>query len=505
MIEIKEDKNLITQKEEIEIPVDSIFEDFGKHLNIPKAKRFLFSGKFGIGKTYFLKKFFENHKDTYETFHLYPVNYQISNNEDILELIKYDILIELLNKNKDTFKENKVEGLVDNSLLFYSWFKEKLTMNSLLQSTISTSETVLNFSPDPISNSLGKLGRSLSDLLEVDKEFQKFKEEYRKGEKGLVDKYAKKIKEKNISETDYFSHLIKEKIGLQKKEKKSVLVLDDLDRLDPEHMFRLLNIFSAFFERSNNNNKFGFDKIILVADYNNLKSIFHHKYGENTESEGYFDKFFSVDIYNFNIKEIIKKHIDNDIIGKIQNENKELEKALRSNGSGYVGIFIKGILLKMVDYKMINMRELLKPVKFQINALSKGMYIKEHFVDSRTQFIDISIKILLTIFAGRKDELLKKLKVIKERIIKSPEDKSLHYNAFIPNLLRDVSGKDITKTENINYVGGKYHLKRNSESPDEFDLLEGRPDELFYELLIKYIDGNKYVKSGIYEYGKSNI
>ena len=65
----------------------------------------ILSGKFGTGKTSFLKHFFTKHGHTnigeiqYEVFHLFPVNYSIASTEDIIELIKYDITLELLKKN----------------------------------------------------------------------------------------------------------------------------------------------------------------------------------------------------------------------------------------------------------------------------------------------------------------------------------------------------------------------------------------------------------------------
>src|SRR5438046_676330 len=120
----------------IKIPIDSLKEDFNSYLNIEGNSRMLFSGKFGTGKTYFLKEFFDSHKETYEVFYLYPLNYQISNNEDIIELIKYDILIELLKKNKDILKENKVKGIKDSAILFYSWLQKNYSLNSFLQSVL---------------------------------------------------------------------------------------------------------------------------------------------------------------------------------------------------------------------------------------------------------------------------------------------------------------------------------------------------------------------------------
>ncbi|MEE9430770.1 MAG: hypothetical protein V3V16_07010, partial [Melioribacteraceae bacterium] len=74
---------------EFEIPIDQLYPKFVEHLEIENNSRILFSGKFGIGKTYFLNEFFEDKKDKYEVFHLFPINYQISSNEDIIEFLKY--------------------------------------------------------------------------------------------------------------------------------------------------------------------------------------------------------------------------------------------------------------------------------------------------------------------------------------------------------------------------------------------------------------------------------
>ena len=79
-----------------EIRIDEPTSEFLKHLE--SNDRILFSGAFGIGKTFFLKHFFNSPKmkEKYNVFHLFPINYQIASNEDIFELIKYDILYHLL-------------------------------------------------------------------------------------------------------------------------------------------------------------------------------------------------------------------------------------------------------------------------------------------------------------------------------------------------------------------------------------------------------------------------
>lgn len=87
---------------ELSIYIKNIYNNFKFHLD--NNKRILFSGAFGIGKTYFLKEFFKDNPDKYNVFHLFPVNYQVSQNEDIFEQIKIDILYHILEHVEKTDK-----------------------------------------------------------------------------------------------------------------------------------------------------------------------------------------------------------------------------------------------------------------------------------------------------------------------------------------------------------------------------------------------------------------
>lgn len=85
-------------KEEFVIPVDDTIEEFMKHLWA--HPRTILSAKYGDGKSYFLKKL-EEHNDTKGCFvflTLYPVNYQVVENKDIFDLIKYDLIFQFIAK-----------------------------------------------------------------------------------------------------------------------------------------------------------------------------------------------------------------------------------------------------------------------------------------------------------------------------------------------------------------------------------------------------------------------
>ena len=120
------------QEQLFEIDITKLFSNFEDHLSISNNSRIIFSGKFGVGKTYYLNKFFEFKKNEYEVFHLFPVNYQISYNEDIIQFLKRDILIELLERGEVFNKKNDL----DRSFISFLKHQFKSNTNSSLQGII---------------------------------------------------------------------------------------------------------------------------------------------------------------------------------------------------------------------------------------------------------------------------------------------------------------------------------------------------------------------------------
>ena len=90
--------------------------------------------------------------------------------------------------------------------------------------------------------------------------------------------------------------------------------IEDLDRLDPKHLFRTLNVISAHMEDGNTpdkiGNKFGFNNIVLVMDYDVTKHIFHHFYGDGACYEGYMSKFLSREPFRYSIQQEMVKKIE---------------------------------------------------------------------------------------------------------------------------------------------------------------------------------------------------
>lgn len=467
-------------------------------MEIENNTRILFSGKFGIGKTYFLNDFFKNHQGEYEVFHFFPVNYQISANEDILEFLKYDILVELNKKNKDISQKSDYSNLIDLQRLLFIWGKNNFS---------EIFKAGLSFIP--------RLGRPLKDVAGLVENFWSFKNEIEAGEKGFVKDFLEKTKKKNITETDYLSELLKEKIQVLKDNKQSVLILDDLERIDPEHIFRILNVFSAHLGLQNEElpNKFNFDKIILVADVQNLKSIFHCKYGEQTDFNGYFDKFFSEEIFQFKNEEIIEKYVD-EIISRFQAEEK-ISQSLKNKGY-FLQIILKDILLKSLKLdgkEKLNLRQLLKGIKFQLPALREGSY-KEKFIHTRDQsmpqIINIGIKTLISIFGGIDIDFISVLRKIKDNI-SDKEHTTGHlgyYRTLSYYLLKSVSPFEETEDNLKRGWGDKYSIEIDNKNKEIKSVsrritkkglntttyTEADVSGLFFDLLIEYVSRKFYDK-----------
>ena len=271
------------------IDISGNLNNFAQYLE--KTDRIILSAKFGDGKTYLLNKLRNDAvmKDEYEFFTIYPVNYSVAKNEDVFEYIKRDIIVQ--------FYEKKLLEKIDLNALFGSefTFDDLTSVVSFLLSCVPTGEFYNN----------------------VFKKFLEKKEEYEE-KKHTVDKYLSRFANAAgcIYEEDGYTKLIRRAIkwisqdhslnGGEWKAKKPVLIIEDLDRLDPKHLFRILNVVSAHIDDSNRpdivGNKFGFNNIVLVMDYDVTKHIFHHFYGAQACYEGYMSKFLSREPFRYSIK-----------------------------------------------------------------------------------------------------------------------------------------------------------------------------------------------------------
>jgi hypothetical protein len=269
--------------------IDYKIEEFERHLK--NADRMILSAKFGDGKSFFLQKIRndEKLKSEYEFITLYPVNYVVSQNEDIFEYIKRDILVQLVKLGM----LNKIDlTKLITSVGSYENLKEVLFF---LVSCIPTYGPIIK--------------KMLEKGMDIAKKYN--------DEKATYQKYfgAFKAQKGGLYEDDAYTQMIKEALNQYKVgylndkgeviEKKTVLIIEDLDRLDPAHLFRILNVISAHIDDTTQpdkvGNKFGFSNIVLVMDYDSTQHIFEHFYGKNASYNGYMSKFIAEEPFRYSI------------------------------------------------------------------------------------------------------------------------------------------------------------------------------------------------------------
>lgn len=298
---------------------------FRKHLT--NNERVILSAKFGDGKTYFLDEFKERfskgkeYLTKYEFITLYPVNYQVSDNKEIFEYIKRDILIQMV-----------LKGMVEpNCQISEAHYLQHYIMNNhltLVQDIIQVLPSLGIGNEGLVWTGLMAGLSGLSFLNTQKEKYEQFKKDIESMDDiKLVEKFCSSFADQKggCYELDLITEIIIQSIKKFKEEHKGtnvVLIIEDMDRLDPAHLFRLLNIFSAHLDRYNIykkteelsdyilSNKFGFDNIITVFDYDNTKDVFAHFYGGNANFEGYINKFISGNVFRYSINNVAKEKLN---------------------------------------------------------------------------------------------------------------------------------------------------------------------------------------------------
>lgn len=350
-------------------------DQFKTHLGNTNNKRIIFSGSFGSGKTTFLNDFFktEEQLEKYYVCKLFPVNYVTSDNKDIYELMKFDILIQLLGSGV-TIEKGDFDKL--------STVSKSIKKNSLklLQgimgaaSLIDGRAAILNKAVDAIANI-----------------YAEYKDQ---NPKTKVDEFLTDLENQVGSsyEMNDISKLISDMLikasNLEGEKKETILLIDDFDRLEPMQSFRLLNLLSTNDnETGTGENKFGFDKIIIVCDIDNLRDCFAHINGTSSAFNGYIDKFYSTQIFNFDIQ--------NNLASAIYDWYNEvnIDKTIKKD---FQDIFIK-LFKEMISCGSLNIRSLTKMqdtvVKVQVRKIS--MYFNDE-----VDYMHLFFSVLQKMFVG---------------------------------------------------------------------------------------------------------
>ena len=292
------------------IPLDDTIKEFEKHLK--SHPRTILSARFGDGKSFFLAEVEKKLKKRCAFLKIYPVNYQVAENQDIFEYIKRDLLFQLYSQDMVPESYEIPDNIASYFFLKNNWeqfVEEFLNTLSYFDATNSIKAT------------LGAV-KFLKDMKKKYDEFKKDEIDER------LDKFVKEFENKGIYEEDAITSILCGIIKAWKKEhnrKKVCLVFEDMDRIDPAHIFRILNVISAHMDygykygispRSNSlaGNKFCVDNLVVCLDYDNLKHIFHHFYGAKACFDGYINKFSDKGIFHYSLHEQVQQFYLNELV-----------------------------------------------------------------------------------------------------------------------------------------------------------------------------------------------
>lgn len=337
-------------------------EKFTRHLALPDNERIIFSGMYGMGKTTFLRHYFKENKDRYNVIHLYPVNYSILTEEDIMEYIKYDILCALLfDVDKDGNRYATLPKINFKELSDFSKDRFPFILSTLVLLIPQLGWRMRNF---------------IDQLTQLKKDFDVYRTKQESSDYQKIKQFTAEFSPTiDIRRNDDASDLIFDILTVKKeKEKENVLIIDDLDRIDPHHIFRLFNIFAAHFDsRDELPNKFGFDKVIFVCDINNIKAIFRNNYGTSTDFNGYIDKFYSKRVFYFGNVNAVRDLIEN-VVKNLTFDKKtsgELRRLWSLND--HLKPLITDILRFMLSANLINLRSITRYYTSEISIPNKSI------------------------------------------------------------------------------------------------------------------------------------
>lgn len=313
---------------------------------------------------------------------------------------------------------------------------------------------------------IDKAGKAIESLIDIQKDFIKYYESIDKNDVTLLTDFYNQLAQKRGSYIEFdvisefiYDNLINIKNGIdERKGKENVLIIDDLDRIDPEHIFRILNIFSAHIDRDDDDsNKFGFDKILFVCDIENIRNIFAAKYGQNTDFSGYIDKFYSSEIFHFNNKVAIAAFIKTLMRNHSKNENNRYLRSEIDSMEDIIYLFVEG--------GSINLRQIFSNIK---NLKNKSEEIG--FIDIKGSYKYFPgytiIWMCLKILGGQRGVLVSAL----EKAILPSDNKSNNINInyiasfLLPLIVIDKIPFDINEDENFSSNNIEFKLKRERMS-----------------------------------------
>jgi len=384
------------------IDISKLKDEFKEHLDLEQNDRVLFSAKFGDGKTTFLREFFKDNTE-YNAIHIFPINYSVASNEDIFELIKYDIFFELISTKIDfddsvapltkTLRKYAFDNKEDALKILTPFLKVIPSIGSAAQESI---ERAIKFLKDALEH-YNDTSKTELDVIEAYlRDFTNFKG--------------------SIYEEDFYTQLIRDLVDRlsENKKKKTILIIDDLDRIDPEHIFRIFNVFAAHQDTLSPGNKFGFDKVIVVCDIDNIRNIFHHKYGADTDFNGYIDKFYSVDVFKYSMMDELYNEVDS-ILNSIGGNDTLIKAFDLRRDRNYIFKTIQNLLRSFVKSGIINVRNVVKLKGNKYNLYVYPINTRENY--NNTQLWGVVVFNFLKTIFGNYWEVMVAFNKIQNRMV----------------------------------------------------------------------------------------
>lgn len=467
---------------------------FDDHISDPRNINILFSAPFGEGKSTFLNYYFKEREKRFRHFKLSPVNYSVASNEDIFKYIKCELLLQLMKMNVQFEQTESPEHTESKGNFFLKNIDRFIAPVVLLAPKVGGSVYKMY-------EEFKKLATEYQDLHELSKI-----EELSESEQFIQNLHET---EGSIYEDNFYTQVIRKLLQKFKNVDPSienVLIIDDLDRLDPEHIFRILNVFSVHFDSFESTdytvkNKFDFDRIILVGDIENIRHIYEHKYGKKVDFSGYINKFYSTKPFEFNNKPEVRyllQDIDRKGTHRIHRDSMDeyfyffaeaLFKANLISLRDIIKLREIGLTTAEQELKLQNSSEhkwvrssqltpainlLSKVVSFPILQKKISQLGEQHFSPS----LDVNRTCYLLI-VGLTDSAERNINYIyKNESVNVSIDLSIGYEPYDSLKIEGVSVKNLNQSTNPEYVHNFSHsdlielLKRNIEKLSRILVIE---------------------------------
>ena len=431
--------------------------EFKKHLELEGNERILFSGKFGKGKTTLLKHFFENNQEKFDPIFIDPVHYSVASNEDIFRHIKYDIILDLLRK------QVAVEGIYFSDKEVWCYYLAKHPMELI--------KSLVGYIPE-----VGKLIEPLIPAIEkLSDKIQQFKNEVNAtSPEAKLLRFMESVEKDGFSiyENDMITNLIRQMIQPEGKTKKNILVIDNVDRIDPEHIFRILNVFSAHIDFRENQvsiNKFYFDQVVLVCDFTNIRNIFIQRYGEGVDFSGYIDKFYSSHVFYFqNYQQL--RNVAHKLIRSIKVKENDFITNMFSELNGGTQYGLVSIVAALIQMNLVSLRQVLNYCRQPLELTDVPVQMGTREVSYRANNTPAFEMFILSGLVGGYTALVPMIEELK--FCETPmENYIIYFNQLFYFDLRSAHDfKNITTSIMGTLDGKQYHVTQEASSYDRVNL-----------------------------------